>query len=61
MIRGEGEFSFIGKGITSYPNGDKNNKRIHAGCLELEERGEIYQHCVGESSITWMPTTQPNG
>jgi len=28
-------------GINTYPNGDDNNKRIFAGCVELEKQGKL--------------------
>ncbi|HEA65260.1 MAG TPA: hypothetical protein ENI07_00320 [Desulfobacterales bacterium] len=57
LIRGEGKFGSLGKGITSYPNGDENNQNIHSDCLELERRRLIYRHYISEcGSIVWMAT-----
>ena len=55
IIKGEGRWAIIGKGITTYPNRDKGNQKIHDGCLELELRGVIERHLVEENYIVWKP------
>ena len=55
FIRGEGKFGGFGEGINSYPNRDANNKKIHAGCLELERRKLIYRHLETDDHIFWKP------
>jgi len=56
FIRGTGKFHILGEGIHSYPNGDNNNKLIHAGCMELEQQGLIYKKNVTEVYTLWLPT-----
>ncbi len=41
FIAGRGYFSFLPNGIHTFPCGDDNNKKIYAGCCELERRGKI--------------------
>lgn len=56
MIRGEGTFEFIGKGVTSYPLADdENNQRIHSMCLELQKQKLIYPHYWDDKAVLWMP------
>ena len=43
FISGKGKFWHLGNGIHTYPNGDENNKKIFAGCIELEKRGLVYR------------------
>lgn len=41
FIGGE-KYGWIGgNGVHTYPNGDENNKRLFAGCAELEKRGKV--------------------
>ena len=54
MIRGSNS-SFMSIGICSYPLHDSNNRRIHTGCLVLEERGLIYRKHEETDYILWMP------
>ena len=59
IIRGEGEFSVVGKGITTYPKLGENNKKLHDLCLELERRGLIIRRFEQRGTINdfvfWMP------
>ena len=34
---------WIGNGIHTFPNGDENNKKIFAECVELEGLGLVYR------------------
>lgn len=43
FISGAGKFWFLGNGISTYPNGDENDREIFCGCLELEKRGLVYR------------------
>lgn len=45
----------LGKGITTYPDFDENNKILHAGVLELEKLGKVKRHLEKEDYIVWMP------
>ena len=55
FIHGQGAHKFLGPGISSYPEGDENNKRIHVGCLALEKSGLIYREKDGGDYVLWMP------
>ena len=43
FIRGSGKYSSLGGGISTYPNGYEYQKKIFAGCVELEKRGLVYR------------------
>jgi hypothetical protein len=59
IIEGRGRWAFFGRGITTYPLADdENQRRIHAECLKLCERGKIYRHRVTEGSTIWMPKAE---
>ncbi len=55
----KGLMSFINhemiSGITSYIDRDKNNDKIHQGCLQLEEQGLIKRHLDNGKYIVWKP------
>ena len=55
VIAGRGKFHCFGTGITTWPTGDDNNKKIHAGCLELERRGLIHRQDDAATRVLWMP------
>jgi hypothetical protein len=40
-------------GITTYPNGDDNARKLHAGCEELERRQLIERHLEETNFVVW--------
>lgn len=54
-IRAEGRFQVLARGLHTYPTGDKDNRRLFAACLELEELGLIHRHASGPGWVFWMP------
>jgi hypothetical protein len=64
LVRGEGRWRWLGKWLTSHPQAteDKNQQRIHAAMLILEERGHVCRHYVSDSgSVTWAPNAEVTG
>ena len=61
LIRGGNKSHGFGPGITTWPAGDDNNKKLHAGCVQLESRGLIYRQQWTETSVLWMPCTEGEG
>lgn len=59
IIRGEKEFSVVGKGITTYPKHGQYNRKLHDLCLELERRGLIIRKFEQKGTINdfvfWVP------
>jgi len=57
MIYGRGVWKHVGTGITTHPNGSEDNKRLHAACLALEERGRIKKHFETDDGchVVWKP------
>lgn len=56
FIHGRKRFHHLGGGITTYPQGDDRQKKLHAGCEELERIGEIERRNVGEDYVVWKPS-----
>lgn len=54
LIKGEGRFYVLGSGLHTYPNGDENNKKIFARCLELEQKDLIYRKIDEPSFVLWV-------
>ena len=52
MIKGEGKYQSLGKGIHAYPKDEKLNEC----CLELEKQGLIYRKINEKDHILWMST-----
>ena len=42
-------------GIWTHPDGDENNKRIHAACVELQRRGLATGREMSPGHWTWTP------
>lgn len=42
-------------GITTYPNGDDNNRKLHMAVMELEKLGKAKRHLETETHVVWMP------
>jgi len=55
FIRGEGEFKWYGKGMTTWPNAGDQEKRKHEGCLILESRGLIQRKQETNDYVVWSP------
>ena len=55
MIRGEGNWFITGPGLSTYPKGDENNKKIFAACLELEEEGLFWRRTDEPDYVFWLP------
>ncbi len=55
IISGSGKYRFFGKGMTTYPTADENNKKIHNGCLELEAMGLIHRLIDDPDHVLWTP------
>ena len=60
VIAGNGKFRIFGVGITTYPEGDDNNRKIHNGCVELEKHGLIYRQIDKPKQVLWMPKKTSN-
>ena len=43
-----------GKGIETYPTGDDEDKKIFAGCLELEKKGLIVRQADEPDCVLWI-------
>lgn len=56
FISGNGKFWFLGNGISTYPNGDENHKKIFSGCLKLEERGLVYRFIDEPNHVLFKAT-----
>ena len=52
LIEGDGRYSFLNGGITTYPD---DNKELHAACEQLERLGFIYRKRETSDSVIWMP------
>jgi len=52
----EGKTFLLTRGITTYPDRDDNNRKLHACLLELEKLGKVKRHLEKETHIVWMPT-----
>jgi hypothetical protein len=56
-----------GKGLTTYPGGDREQRAAHAACLELERDGKITRHHDNDGSthpsgvpfVIWLPVEAP--
>ena len=60
-IRGEGALWLSSRGLATYPLADdENNKRLHEGCLDLEQRGRIYRANDETDYVLWMPLETTN-
>jgi hypothetical protein len=53
FIQGKRPVGMHGRGITTWPDHDSDQK--HVACLELERRGLIKRHLDREAYVTWMP------
>lgn len=51
----EGKTFPLTKGITTYPDGDDNNRKLHTAVMELEKLGKVKRHLEAETHIVWMP------
>lgn len=51
FVYGEGKFSWIGKGITTYKTTDPDQQRLHGALLELERRGLVQRHHEEEGYV----------
>jgi hypothetical protein len=59
FIRGEGKWSFFGRGITTYPSEtDDRHQRLHAACLRLEAEGKIRRKLEDERHVMWVGADQ---
>ena len=55
MIKGEGRHYILGPGLHTYPKGDKNNQKIFAACLELEQENLICRQIDESDHVLWIP------
>lgn len=55
FISGKGRFSFLGGGVSTYPNREDGEHGLHLACLELERRGLICRRQDDGDHILWMP------
>lgn len=53
-------FFFCG-GITTYPNGDENSRKIYAGCIELEKRGLVCRRVVNSDVVQFNVNESTGG
>lgn len=58
----------LGKGLSTYPAGDRDERDTHAACLELEQDGKVTRYREGVSQVEgqtgtpyviWMPLDTP--
>lgn len=50
-VAGVGQFDFVGNGISTYPNGDDNNKSLYIRCCALEDSGWLVRRADADGSV----------
>lgn len=46
---------FGSDGITTHPNRDENQQKLHLALLELEKSKQVKRHLEKEDYVVWIP------